>query len=725
MKGIKQLLLFIIILSGFNTGAQILDPVKWEFSSVKVAPDEYELVFKANIEKGWKVYSTDLNIPEDQIGPEPTRIIFVSKDGVKLLGGLDVGKVEGPKFDPSFELDLKWYKNPAIIKQRVKLLKENVTIKGRVEFMTCDDTRCLPPDEVPFEFKLTAKLPEDKATGQPKEVEEPVETETGSAVIIDTFDEEVTDVLPADTFNTAEAEEYLEIEEEEKKGLWGYLLAGLGGGLIALLTPCVFPMLPLTVSFFTKSSKNRKKGITNALIYALSIIFIFVGLGFLVTLLFGPDMLNAMASNIYFNLIFFIVFIIFALSFFGAFEITLPSSFVNKADNASEKGGLIGIFFMAFTLVLVSFSCTAPIVGSLLVMIADSGEFWAPLIGMLGFSLALAVPFALFAAFPGWLNSLPKSGSWLNTVKVTLGFVELALALKFLSVVDLAYHWNFLTRDIFIALWIIIAILLGTYLIGKLRFSHEQPIEHISIPRLFFAILAFGFAIYMVPGLWGAPVKLLSGIAPPQHYQEFSLNKIQFQLLQLENKIAKMHAEEGTEGTGIFNDPKPLRNLPTVTTNMECPHELDCYFDYDRGFEIARKTGKPVLLDFTGWACVNCRKMEDNVWSDPKVWELINEKYVLVSLYVDDKTSLPEEHQISKYTNNKVSTVGKLWSDLQRVRFKSNSQPYYVLMDHNEQLLAQPKGYTPDVNDYISFLNKGINQFEEQQRMQQASLIQK
>ena len=714
------LISLIFISVSTTASAQIYDPVKWKFSTQKLGDNKYELIFDATIDEGWKIYSSDIKGDD---GPIPTGIEFTNAKGFKLIGKIkESGNLYGPELDPVFNMEIKFFKKKASFRQTIQLLGEKLDLKGEVIFMACTDESCIFPEPFSFSATLQGETPEKTDTQEPDKTNATPDITDTTADTLETITEENT--IEEDSLTgTAGLPDVEETDNSEKKGLWGYLIAGLGSGLIALLTPCVFPMLPLTVSFFTKSSKTRRKGITNALIYAFSIIFIFVALGFIITLIFGPNGLNAMASNIYFNLIFFIVFIIFALSFFGAFEITLPSSLVNKADSASEKGGLIGIFFMAFTLVLVSFSCTAPIVGTLLVMIADSGEVMAPLMGMLGFSLALAIPFALFAAFPGWLNSLPKSGSWLNTVKVSLGFVELALALKFLSVVDLAYHWNFLTRDIFISLWIIIAILLGTYLIGKIRFHHEKELEHLSIPRLFFAIMCFGFAIYMVPGLWGAPVKLLSGIAPPQHYQEFSLNKLQFQMLQLDNKIARLHGE-GETGEDSMIAALKVKELPTVTANMECPHELDCYFDYDKGMEIARKTGKPVLLDFTGWACVNCRKMEDNVWSDPKVWEIINEKYVLISLYVDDKTSLPDELQKSKYTNNSVKTVGRLWSDLQRVRFKANSQPYYVLLDHNEAPLVDPRGYTPSINEYINFLKEGVSNFEKKQKLQQAHLYQ-
>ncbi len=433
----------------------------------------------------------------------------------------------------------------------------------------------------------------------------------------------------------------------------------------------------MTVSFFTKRSGSRQKGLMNALIYSISIIVIYVGLGFLVTVTLGSDALNDMASNVFFNMTFFIVFLIFAFSFFGAFEIVLPSWLVNKADSASDRGGLIGIFFMAFTLTLVSFSCTGPIIGTLLVEAAHNGSYLGPIIGMTGFALALALPFGLFSAFPGWLNSMPKSGGWLNTVKVTLGFIELALAFKFLSNVDLAYHWGFLKREIFIAIWVIIFGMLGFYLLGKLKFSHDSDVKHISVPRLMFAIISLTFTLYLIPGIWGAPLKMISGFPPPEFYKEWVTEK----------------------------------------SSNHCPHNLNCYHDYDAGMAYAKTVGKPVMVDFTGWSCVNCRKMEDNVWSDPEVLKRLSDKYVLISLYVDDKEQLPENKQyVSPTTGKKIKTIGNKWSDLQTNVYKTNSQPYYVLLDHQGKILAEPRGYTPDIKTYTKYLDEGLCRFEKRKK---------
>ena len=468
---------------------------------------------------------------------------------------------------------------------------------------------------------------------------------------------------------------------EEDKSYWGIFLAGMLGGLLALLTPCVFPMIPLTVSFFTKRSPTRQKGIANAIIYSTSIILIYVILGFLVTVTLGSDALNAMASNVFFNMLFFVIFFIFALSFFGAFEITLPSSWVNKADQASDKGGLVGIFFMAFTLSLVSFSCTGPIIGTLLVEAARGSSYLGPIMGMTGFALALALPFGLFAAFPGWLNTLPKSGGWLNSVKVVLGFLELALAMKFLSNVDLAYHWGLLKREVFIAIWIVIFGLMGLYLLGKLKFSHDSDMHHLGTGRLIVAIITLSFTVYLIPGLWGAPLRAISGFPPPDFYKEWTSTT----------------ASEG--GGGSHSE--------------TCPHNLNCFHDYEEGMAYAQQVGKPVMIDFTGWSCVNCRKMEDNVWSQPAVLKIISEDYVLISLYVDDKTPLPESKQfVSTSTGKKVKSTGNKWSEMQSRIYQTNSQPYYVLLDHQGKLLAKPVGYTPDADTYKKYLEEGKCRFK-------------
>ncbi len=655
----KKLLSFLLVLFAATVHGQNLYPAKWTFSVEQKKEGEAELIFKLNVEKEWHAYSQ--YTPDG--GPFPMVFTFEPSDCYTRIG-----KVIEPKpieeFDSTFEVKtLFFHDGETVFRQKVKV-NGNCLIKGKVECQVCKEI-CIQVDTL-FTFKVG-----NAGTGKTTEISIPIDTIIQQAV--DTVPQAT--ISPAD--NTGDKlEEGCGISAGDTsgthKGYLGIFIAGMLGGLLALLTPCVFPMIPMTVSFFTKRSGSRKKGITNALIYAFSIILIYVSLGLLVTISFGSDALNELSSNAFFNLAFFIIFVIFAISFFGAFEITLPSWIINKADTASDRGGLIGIFFMAFTLSLVSFSCTGPIIGTLLVEAAQGQSYLGPLAGMFGFSFALAVPFALFSLFPGWMSSLPKSGGWLNTVKVTLGFVELALALKFLSNVDLAYHWGFLQRELFISIWIIISLMLGFYLLGKLKFSHDSDVTFISTGRLMLSILVFTFAIYLVPGIWGAPLKLISGFPPPEFYKEWT---------------------DGKEN--------------------ECPHDLNCFHDYDEGMRYAKAQGKPVLLDFTGWSCVNCRKMEDKVWSDPKVLKRLRQDYVLISLYVDDKMILPAEQQfVSPSTGKQIKTTGNKWSDLQSSVYNTNSQPYYVLLDNKAKKLAQPRGGMMSIADYLAYLDEGICRYK-------------
>ncbi|TYR37030.1 DUF255 domain-containing protein [Sphingobacterium phlebotomi] len=486
---------------------------------------------------------------------------------------------------------------------------------------------------------------------------------------------------------------------EGKQSLWGIFIAGLLGGFAAFIMPCIFPMVPLTVSFFTKKGGSRASGVSQALLYGLFIIVIYVALGMLITIAFGSDALNALSTNGIFNFLFFLILVVFAASFFGAFELTLPSSFVNKIDAQSDKGGLLGLFFMAFSLALVSFSCTGPIIGTLLVEAASKGERLGPAIGMLGFSIALAIPFVLFAFFPSMLKSLPKSGGWLNSVKVVLGFLELALALKFLSNVDLAYHWNWLDREVFLALWIAIFGLLGLYLIGKLRFAHDSPLQHLSVPRTILAIIVFAFVVYMVPGMWGAPLKSISAFLPPSATQDFDLSTVNL----------------GSAATGISNSGKQKKYYE-IFHERGTPKGFDPYYDYEEGLAAAKELGKPVLIDFTGWNCVNCRKMEANVWTDPKVAGLLREEFVMVELFVDDRTELSAEEQyVSEYSGKRIRTIGAKNSDFQASTFNSNSQPLYVIVDTGGNVLIPPSGADYNVNSYSAYLQSGIDAFNDRE----------
>ena len=676
----KIILLFVLLFSINASYSQILNPAKWTFRVEEKGTDEATLIFKVKLDEGWHIYSQ--NTPDG--GPLPMVFRFDENKCYKLIG-----KVEEPKphveFDSTFGVEVFIYHKEATFKQKVKLKGGVCEIKGMIEYQACLEACIFQEQEFSFSVGKTGKaeeIPTLPEKVQTTELVIPVEKEKSDTGSLES--KEIIPVEPGENKLASDPITKLEpgcgVSEEGSNEMdatiLGIFIAGMLGGFLALLTPCVFPMIPMTVSFFTKRSGNKRKGIRNAVIYALSIIGIYVSLGLLVTVTFGSDALNELASNVYFNMAFFVIFVIFAISFFGAFEITLPNWLINKADAASDRGGLIGIFFMAFTLSLVSFSCTGPIIGTLLVEAAHGRSYLGPVAGMTGFSVALAIPFALFALFPNWLNSLPKSGGWLNTVKVSLGFIELALAFKFLSNVDLAYHWGFLKRELFVSIWVVIFGGLGLYLLGKIRLSHDSEATHLSVTRLIFALLSLTFTLYLLPGVWGAPLKLISGFPPPEFYKEW---------------------KTGTES--------------------ECPHDLNCFHDYEEGMRYARAQGKPVMLDFTGWSCVNCRKMEDNVWSDPKVLKRLSEQYVLISLYVDDKTALPENEQIvSPTTGRKIKSTGNKWSDFQARVYGTNSQPYYVLLDNKGKLLAEPKGYTPDVKAYVEFLDEGSCRYKKREQ---------
>ena len=678
MKSFKLLLFFLFAFIGISS-AQILTPAHWSHSVKDLGKGEFDISISVNLDEGWHVFSTTyvgISIPVSLTLEKNKNFSEVGK--IREVGTLEKEYVK--------ELDetLLYYKHKAVFTQKIKLITADAIVKGSLEYQVCKEV-CLMPTTYDFELKLHSN---DLVINK-------IETDTvkinSDTIKADTSIKQTTNST-ADSTSTADFNKQF-LQPNDGVCGWEIFFGGFLGGLLALLTPCVFPMIPLTVSFFTKRTKDKKKGIANALIYALSIIVIYVFLGFTITKLLGSDALNDMASNVYFNMGFFIIFVIFAISFFGAFEITLPSSWVNKSESMSDRGGLIGIFFMAFTLALVSFSCTGPIIGSLLVQAAVGGNDTCPLIGMFGFSLALALPFGLFSLFPGWLNSLPKSGGWLNSVKVVLGFIELALALKFFSNVDLAYHWHILDREVFLVLWIVIFSLLGFYLLGKLKFSHDSDIHYISIPRLFFAIASLSFALYMVPGLWGAPLKAISAFSPPQATQDFDLSRLLIEGVSNSNT----HSTKKKKYDDVFH----------------MPHGIDGYFDYEEGIQAAKESGKPVMLDFTGWACVNCRKMEAAVWSDANVLKRMKENYVVISMFVDDKTKLPEEQQyISAFSGKKIKTLGNWYSDIQASNYQTTTQPFYVLLDNNKKLLNEPRSYNEDVDAYVKWLDKGLEEYK-------------
>lgn len=708
------LIAVILTFTGFNLAAQKNNlHCSWTFSTKKISDCEYELIFKASIENTYHLYS-QIADPSGE-GPLPTEFMFDKSANYELVGKT-IEPTPLSKAEPAFDgLVVRYFEHEAIFRQKIKV-KSNQKFKvtGAIGGMVCNDGGCVPlfPNPV-FEFTIdgTSCNGATGATGPTGSTGVTGTTgstgTTGTAGTNDTSDSGLSvassgsgdcsaclpeikkivlesieesenkshpyvDTAGCKTALIKPSDSELKAKGESDKSLLGIFIAGFIGGLIALMTPCVFPMIPLTVSFFTKRSKDRKTGLRNAFLYAVSIIVIYVALGMIITISFGSDALNAMASSAVFNLIFFAVFMVFAFSFLGAFEITLPSSFVNKVDSASDRGGLAGIFFMAFTLSLVSFSCTGPIIGTLLVEAARGGGQLGPGVGMFGFALALALPFALFAMFPGWLNSLPKSGGWLNSVKVTLGFVEIALSLKFLSTVDLAYHWEFLKRELFLSIWIVTGIMLGLYLLGKLKFSHDSDSPHISVTRTILALSVFAFSVYLIPGIWGAPVAFVSGYLPPSYYRE-------------------------------WKDPKA----------SDCPNDLSCFHDLSEGLCYAKQQGKPVLIDFTGYACVNCRKMEDNVWSKPEVYKHLSEDYVVISLYVDDKKELPADRQFRDKEFGMIKTYGNKWSMLESDYYGQNSQPLYVLLDHEGKMMTAPVGYTPDVQEYADYLEKGVSIYKE------------
>ena len=641
--------------------AQIQEPVKFNSELKRISETEAEIVLNAVIDKGWHVYSTELG--DD--GPISATFNVDNISGAEVDGKLLPQGNEIEEMDPIFEMKVRFFESKATFVQKIKITDEKFSIKGYLEYGACNDENCLPPTSVDFEFSGTANVASISAGNDNKTVED----NAPSAIALTPLKIGATDKIDYWKPVINELNSFGEHTGEESMS-WIYIfLTGLAGGLLALFTPCVWPIIPMTVSFFLKRTKDKKKGIRDAWTYGASIVVIYLTLGLAITLIFGASALNALSTNAVFNILFCLMLLVFAASFFGAFEITLPSKWSNAVDSKAEQTtGLLSIFLMAFTLSLVSFSCTGPIIGFLLVEVSTTGSVVAPAIGMLGFAIALALPFTLFALFPSWLKSMPKSGGWMNVIKVTLGFLELAFALKFLSVADLAYGWRILDRETFLALWIVIFALLGMYLLGKIKFPHDDDEQKVSVPRFFLALISLSFAVYMVPGLWGAPLKAVSAFAPPMQTQDFNLYK---------NEV---HAK---------------------------------FTDYEAGMEHARANNKPVMLDFTGYGCVNCRKMELAVWTDQNVSKLLTEDYVLITLYVDDKTKLPEPIKVTENGKERtLRTIGDKWSYLQRSKFGANAQPFYVLVDNEGMPLNKSYSYDEDIKLYIDFLETGLKNYK-------------
>ena len=666
----KKLVLSMVLLGiALIVNAQMVEPVHFTSALKMLDGDEAEIVFSAKIDKGWHLYSTELGSD----GPISASFNVNKMSGAKTVGKLQPRGKEISQFDNMFGMKLRFFEGQATFVQKIKFTQPTYSIDCYLEYGACNDEMCMPPSQIALVKKGKSPAVDKDAADEADAATE----QTADTAAVDKADNTATDTATVAQATLGDAQELWkpvisELNAFDDKTTDNSLIyiffAGLVGGFLALLTPCVWPIIPMTVSFFLKRNKDRGKAIREAVTYGVSIVVIYVLLGLVVTLLFGASALNALSTNAVFNILFCLLLIVFAASFFGAFEITLPSSWSNKIDQKSETtSGMLSIFLMAFTLTLVSFSCTGPIIGFLLVAVSTQGSIVGPTLGMLGFAIALAIPFTLFAMFPSLLKSAPKSGGWMNVVKVVLGFIELAFALKFLSVADLAYGWHLLDREVFISLWIVIFALLGIYLLGWLKFPHDDPEHRTNVPQFFLAMISLAFAIYMIPGLWGAPLKAISAFAPPMNTQDFNLH------------------EQSVEAK---------------------------YTDYEQGMAAAAAQGKPVMVDFTGFGCVNCRKMEAAVWTDTKVADMLNNKYVLISLYVDDKTPLKEPMQVVENGQQRtLRTVGDKWSYLQRTKVGANTQPFYVLLDNQGKPLNGSRSYDEDIQKYVDFLQKGLDNY--------------
>ena len=665
---IKRQLLLISLIFGSCVMAfgQLISPVKWSLEQKPAGNNEIELTFKATIESGWHLYST--NLPEG--GPIKTTFTFTADSlNYVVVDGITPKTTPTKEHDKIFNMDLEFFSNEALFVQKIKVLSnQSFSLKGTIEYQSCNNETCTLDDH-DFSFDIT-----------------------GSKAAV------------ASVVNKS----FTAGDEPVHHNLWWFLMFSFVAGLAAILTPCVFPMIPMTVSFFMNSSKSRLQAKIQAFVYGGSIILIYTLIGTVVALTLGADFANWISTHWIPNVLFFIIFVVFAFSFFGAFEIILPSSWVNRSDRQVDRGGIGGAFFMALTLVLVSFSCTGPIVGAILVESAG-GMVIKPIVGMLGFSLAFALPFTLFAIFPQWLSNLPKSGGWLNSVKVVLGFIELALGLKFLSIADQTYHWRILDREVYLAFWIVIFTMMGFYLLGKMKFAHDSDTKFITVPRLVMALITFTFVVYLIPGMFGAPLKAISGYLPPMTSHDFDLHKIIRDEVKL---VDRAPAGGGFSALGAVPCEKPKYG-----EIFELPHGLEGFFDFEQGLACAKAQNKPVFIDFTGHGCVNCREMEANVWSDPRVLERLKNEFVIIALYVDDKTELPQSEWITSTYDQKVKkTIGKKFADFQISRFGVNAQPYYVLLDHNQELLAKPTARDLNPDHFIEFLDKGLAEFKARQK---------
>ncbi len=661
-------LLFIgLFLIHLNSTAQVISPVKWSFDQKKISNDEIELSFHAVIEQGWHLYGT--NLPDG--GPVSTSVNF-TPDSLNYRFSGELTSLSKPisQFDKIFKLELTYYANEAHFTRKIKVIgNQPFTIKGSIEYQSCNDETCTM-DEADFSFPVN-------------------ESAAASAVPV----------------NKAEVAPVAVTGQVHHSLIW-FLFFSFIAGLAAILTPCVFPMIPMTVSFFMNSNKTRWEARFQALVYGGSIILIYTLIGTIVAITLGADFANWLSTHWLPNVLFFIIFVVFAFSFFGAFEIILPSSWVNKSDDKVSKGGAAGAFFMALTLVLVSFSCTGPIVGAILVESAG-GMILKPIVGMFGFSLAFALPFTLFAMFPQWLSNLPKSGGWLNSVKVVLGFIELALGLKFLSIADQTYHWRILDREVYLAFWIVIFTLMGIYLLGKIKFAHDSDVKHVTTGRLMLSIITFSFVVYLIPGMFGAPLKAISGYLPPMTTHDFDFHKI----IREEVKLVGAY---GNNQNALDLPGSKLCEKPKYSEFLELPHGLEGYFDFEQGLACAKAQNKPIFIDFTGHGCVNCREMEANVWSDARVLERLKRDFVIIALYVDDKTTMPESDWITSSYDHKVKkTIGKKYADFQISRFGVNAQPYYVIMDLEQKILVTPTARDLNPDHFVDFLDRGLAAFKE------------